>query len=226
MIMSNNACRRRQKKLLGNIPQLTDMVENYPIIFHDTTPRLFECVEGCDGCCTTCYFFEDEFKVLPKKYHKHVHSNDELFLNDHQVTSTEKGRCIFSKVNGCQIHPYKPSRCKIYPYFFVIDETKECILVMCQSFSDWPDIMVEHKEGMCGTLCPGLLSGGSVEEKIKSYARPFLRNILREKQHSLFLHFFEDTDILLNEEMIKIFLMNIKHRGFIPYPHKSGKWIE
>lgn len=224
MVMSNGVCKRRQISLMGRIPDLEKMITTYPIYFHETTPKTFKCVDGCGGCCTTAFFFDDEYRKLPKSYHKGVTRG---LLNEKQVISDKiTGLCTFCKPKGCLIHAHRPMRCQVYPYFFVIDECKRCIYVMSQSFCIWPEIMTERVPGTCGTLCPGHVSDVSVEKSILSMVRPFLLNTLREKPYSLFLHFFKDTDILIDEQAILLYQLNVSAFGKIPYPTKSGTWVE
>jgi Fe-S-cluster containining protein len=222
MIMDKHTCKRRQIELAHRRSTLEDMVEKYPIIFHDSTPTNFKCIENCGGCCTTCYFFNEEYLNLPKKYHNYIYKTS---YDRYQVKSINN-RCVFSNPKGCHIQPFKPIRCKIYPYFFVVDETQKCIYVMVQSFSDWPNIMIDYDPEMCSTLCPGLFNGPDITKEISNLARPFLRRLLQEREESNFLHFFKDTEILINKTYIKLYLQNLTLRGYIPYMDKSGNWME
>ena len=203
--------------LLSRIGELTEMVKTYPIYFHESTPKTFQCVVDCSGCCTHSHFFEEEYKKLPEKYRDEVFS-DRLLNNQ---VKRKSNKCVFNG-KGCEIHQYRPLRCKIYPYFFVVDESKKSIIVFSQCFSDWPTF--DKKPGMCPTLCPGHVSTVSVEKEIIEVVRSFLQYTLEENQNSLFLHFYENTDFLVNKNYMKLFYGCINKIGRIPYPNKQGQW--
>ena len=203
---------------------LKKMVTKYPVRFHITTPKNFECVSDCGGCCTNAYFFEKEYQKLPEKYHKSLHNIPLIGGGSikHQLNTAE-GKCVFCKVKGCAIHQYRPLRCRIFPYFFVLDEKKKAIIVYCASFSNWPALKVSPNPNVCGIICPGLGKGSNVEKKIKDQAKEYLFAILEEKKESIPFHFFKNTDFILDPKQMMLFSMCLS-KGLIPYPDKHGEW--
>lgn len=210
----------RQAELISRTSELLDMVTNYPIVFHKTTPKTFQCIRDCGGCCIQGFYFDEEFKKVPQKYKSGIEDLNPAMT--HQL-KTCNGKCIFSKLDGCQIHGHHPMRCQIYPYKFIVDESKKCIVIFSESFFE--DTWVSYDPGMGPALCPGYLQKISVEEKILGQVRPFLSQIVLEKPVFLPFNFYWNTDDLFDNKSFNLYFSTLKRLGGIPYPNRQGKWV-
>jgi Fe-S-cluster containining protein len=207
----------RRTNLIFRSKDLLEMVNNYPIIFHRTTPKNFQCIRDCGGCCTQGYYFNDEFEKLPEEYHYGIEEISPVLK--HQLR-TCNGKCIFYKLEGCQIPDHRPMRCQIFPYKFVVDESKKCIFIFADCFFNdiWGD---PHNPGQCSILCPGFTRPVSVENKIKEFVRPYLTQLVLEKPVFLPFHFYENTDDLIDQKLVQDF-KRLKKIKKMPYPNRQG----
>jgi len=161
--------------------ELIDIAEKLPIEWHKTTPRNFQCEPHCCYCCTMCWFNMDEIIKLPKKYHKGLNEIYGTFY-----PRTIKSKCYFyqkKKDLHCLINKYRPLRCKIYPYFPILDLKNDRIVILAQDIMVWGGNPPQEP----ASLCYGLGHGPDVSKVSEKLCREYLIHSINEQSHSRFL---------------------------------------
>jgi len=156
---------------------LYQIVKDLPVVWHSTTPRNFECQQGCFKCCSMCWFNADELSKLPSKYHPSIDGN---------LIRTKNEKCVFYDSNRafrCTLREYRPLRCKIYPFEPILDTSRNSIVILAHDVMIWGGKPVE--EPSC--LCYGLGNGKDVSEEVMEQCREYLLHCIVEQSHSRFL---------------------------------------
>lgn len=121
-------------------------------------------VFACQGCGTCCYG-EGGIVLAPGESHRiagYLGIPEETFLAGYtekrlgrlSIRTGEDGWCLFyDAVRKCTIHPVKPARCALWPFF--------------------PAIVADRAEWeMAKTACPGINPEASFEEFGREAERP------------------------------------------------------
>ena len=115
------------------------------------TEMRFACQPGCTACCQRkgfVYLTEDDVAraalflgmseaVFEKRY---IYRTKNL----RRLRMPRSGKCRFLRVDGCSIHPAKPTQCRIFPF--------------------WPELTESRPAWRhAATWCPGIGQGDLVQ---------------------------------------------------------------
>lgn len=142
------------------------------------TSSNFKCVPFCGNCCAYSYYLPSELAKLDDKIRSKLFKEREGMWKISQIDN--KSRCTFFSLEndkienqyGCQIHNYRPIRCKIYPFFPIVNNNQILIYLedqirMKEEPSDFDNSNDEDYS------CPGLLESIDcklyIEKTVKEY---------------------------------------------------------
>ena len=120
----------------------------------------FECQPGCTVCCQQkgfVYLTEQDLPLIahylgmtPQDFEKrYVYRTRNL----RRLRTPRVTRCHFLRLEGCAIHPVKPTQCRIFPF--------------------WPELVESARQWhRTGSWCPGIGKGDLVQiEAAREQAR-------------------------------------------------------
>jgi len=111
----------------------------------------FECQSGCTNCCDTegyVYLTEDDLRkaaaflrLTASEFElRYVYRTKNLL----RLRKPRGSQCHFLSESGCDIHPAKPTQCRLFPY--------------------WPELVRSAKAWeRTGKRCPGIGKGPLVQ---------------------------------------------------------------
>ena len=209
---------KQKREMLPTVKELKEM----KIVWHPTTPAKFRCMPGCCSCCAKPWFLPSEAEnlppeiknklmiktipserieakvIVPKPFRKSGSKREQ------EKSGLEYSCCFFDTKSAyhCLIHPYRPIKCKLYPFFPIITGTE--IIIFAEPFLDiWePPRKKAGEEAPPWFNCYGLGQGGYVDKKeIEKLALDYIIG-LREEYPPLFLyHIRTDPEIYLRRDL-------------------------
>jgi Fe-S-cluster containining protein len=196
--------------------------QEFPIVWHKTTPVNFKCQLGCMSCCRNPFYTIKEAQKLPRYIQERLIINHQRYK---RITPLPKVRedvstCeFFREVEGdccqCAIHDHAPLMCKIFPYFPVVDNLRGIIMVFCNPF-----LTFEHERGIPKKVyererCFGLGKGPKIQRQFNKVFREYLEAVAKSRDKVLLSeHFFVDSEGLashLNPMLLELYK---KHMEF------------
>lgn len=167
--------------------------KKYPIVWHETTPRCFECVPGC-MCCSNPYYLRSEVGELSEETKNHlriillldIYTKKEISRIAPQpfVTNDPKadGTCCFYKKSlwgyHCGVHGQEPLRCQRYPYYPVVDMKAKEVVILAEPFLPWSSMSSDHHR------CFGLGKGSDVTSTMSEVCRRFLIALAEDEEEN------------------------------------------
>jgi hypothetical protein len=150
------------------------VIQELPMIWHETTPQKFGCQAGCVCCCVTTLFFPSEVKGLPAEVRAHLTLRQGLI----RPVRRPPGVCVFFDEQTswhCAILEQRPLRCRLYPYLPIITEDAVVILADPLCTVSWPE--THYPEWF---RCYGLGCGTDITVSVEALSREFLRKMVDE----------------------------------------------
>src|SRR5215469_6382952 len=114
----------------------------------------FECQPGCTACCTQkgfVYLTEQDLSraAVFLGMSAEAFERQYVYRTRHlrRLRTPRETRCHFLLQGGCSIHPAKPTRCRIFPF--------------------WPELVESRREWRkAGQYCPGIGKGPLVQIEV------------------------------------------------------------
>jgi Fe-S-cluster containining protein len=193
---------------LPTVKELKEM----KIAWHPTTPTRFRCMPWCCCCCAEPWFLPSEAGNLPLEIRDKLRIKTALqgrikIIAPKPFREGREGSCCFfdkKSAHHCLIHPYRPIKCKLYPFFPIVTGTE--IIIFAEPFLDIrePPRKKAGEETPPWLNCYGLGQGKHVDKKeIKKLALDYIIG-LREEYPPLFpYHIRTNPEIYLRQDLIE-----------------------